>query len=531
MPNTLTWLTAGTAYPIQQTAGDNIESVVFVICANDGADHQGKVRFDIGGPAVLKGMTITPLSDIHQENRTLFARAVLTIPPTVADGDTFTLTATPMLSNGTTPDGAPITLTPCTAWNFDPSSGQVIVSPQSFAKTPANPTQAGYYYELWIRAKKKNGGGPIEGVSAQYILSPPTSAALYLDDNTGTPVPSLLPGAYYINTNAQGLAAARLATLDGVNIQYVTVISNFVGPGSPAREGFYFATTPDSEDEETGWKPPVLPDAMDGVLTLPDAGFDYRITVPVNDPGATDVTRHVIISDRIGFEVDIETTSTIPRPDTDLDTTSNPNTFTVFSQDEDGNIQCTGTQAYTIQGVPGPNLPDPNLSPRVLPEALIDPDPANRILTRTQVDAHNGLGIALNPIAIDQMGPSDKGNNYDTSLPASATTVVFGYYMNGYESPTSFFVISGRYGNSDIVPPLPELTLAATKATLQWSQPYAVLKYARSIGWYQNSSAVPPRQQCGFDYYIEQLQNGVANRWYSSLASQTQLPYTANITA
>ncbi|GGB11903.1 hypothetical protein GCM10011491_44750 [Brucella endophytica] len=528
MPNTLTWLTAGTAYPIQQTADDNIKSVIFVICANDGSDHQGKVRFEISGPAVTKGMTITSPSAIQKTGEIFFARATLTIPPTVADGDTFTLSATPTKSDGTV-DGVSIALGPCTAWNFDGNSGKTVRSPQSFAKTPGDPTLVGYHYNVWVSVRKKNGGGPIEGVSVQYNLSPQSTSKLYLQD--GTEAPSFLPGVYYINTNAQGEAAAILATTPGVNIQYITLDSTLTGLGTLAIGRFYFATTPDPQDQGIGWLAPTLPDAVGGVLTLPDVGNDYRITYIVNDPEAGGVTRHVIISDRVGFQVDATATSTFLRPDTDLDTTSNPNTFTAFSQDQAGNISCSPLQRYTIRGTPGLNLPNPALSPRVLPEALIDPDPANRILTRNVVNVHGGLGIALTPILIDQMGPSDKGNNYDTSLPASATTVVFSYYMNGYESATSLALRSNKYNNGYMVTPVPELTLTANKASLQWSQPYAVLLYACSVGWYQNPSAVPPRQKCGFEYYIEQLQNGVANRWYSSLASQTQLPYTANIPA
>ncbi|GGB11908.1 hypothetical protein GCM10011491_44760 [Brucella endophytica] len=535
MVNTLHWMTAGVTYPRPASGNGAKEIGLWVNCANGGTAGNGLVQFGVTGEATTKGVKILKdeFAQIISTNGIYLAHAIISIPDTVTDGDTFTLTATP-LNSDLSSDGTPIALGPCKSMVFDETTtGQNVLSVQHFAKTPGDPTKPGNHYQIFLNVKTP-AGGAIAGAAAEIILDPPGTSKLYLDDDTATEASSYLPGVYYINSNASGRVQARLATNPGVRIQVVTVTGNVVGMKSNPSAHFYFSRTSDTADQSPGWLPPTLPDAdSNGYLHLQHDQKTFRLTVPINDPYATPAHRGVIINDDFAFLVHASTTTTVREAVTHLviggGTVSN--WFTVFSQDHNGAIECSGASGYGVKNAPGANLPDQDAGPRVLPEALIDPDPANRVLTKNHINAHDGIAIALNPIIISSMGLSDNGNNFDPSLPASATTVVFGYYMNGYESSASIAVKSRRFSNFDMHTPLPGLTLATDNAALEWSQPYAVLKYAHSVGWYQNSSAVPPRQPCGFDYYIEQVQNGVANRWYSSLTSQIQLPYTANIPA
>lgn len=526
--NDLTWITAGTAYPIQDGGDSTIESVIWVKCTNRGTGNTGKVRFDVTGPG---DSSTTVFANIIEISGVYVARMTLVLPDSVTDGEKFILNATPVQSNGATEDGAPATPLDATAWRYDPSSGKALIVKEAYAKTPGDETKPGYFYTLSVTAKKKNGGGAIPGAAVEFTVSPVNNVRLY-SDSTLARVPALLPDAFYLNTDAQGRATARIATTAGTNIQWLQLESEVQGTHARALASVYFSTTPDYPDTIPGWQGPSLPDAVNGVLALPDDGQEYKLTVPINDPGNGNVTRHVIINDQTAFPVKFTTEETLLLPDTHLNYSSSTtsNTFTVFSQDANGSILSAYNQ-YGISGTPWGNLPDPDQTPRVLPEALIDPDPSTRILTKNYVNVHDGLGIALKPVTIGLMGLSDLNGTFDINAMAD-TTVVFRYYMNGYEAANSLAVRHGTFGSltDDVTSPVPALQLSADHLTLEWTQPFAILQYALSVGWYQNPSAVPPRQQCGFDYYIQQIQNGQKHHWYSDLKSQTATPYTANIT-
>ncbi|GGB11899.1 hypothetical protein GCM10011491_44740 [Brucella endophytica] len=525
--NDLTWITAGTAYPIQDGGDSTIESVIWVKCTNQGTSNAGQVRFDVTGPG---DSSATVFAKIIEISGVYVARMTLILPDSVTDGENFILNATPVRSDRVTEDGAPAGRLDATAWRYDPSSGKSLKVKEAYAKTPGDATKPGYFYTLSVTARKKNGGGAIPGAAVEFSVSPSNNVKLY-SDSTLARLPALLPDAFYLNTDAQGQAIARIATTDGINIQWLKLESELQGTHTRAETSVYFSTTPDYPDAIPGWQGPSLPDAVNGVLTLPDDGQNYKLAVPINDPDDGNVTRHVIINDQIAFPVSFTSEETLLLPDTHLifDPSTTSNTFTVFSQDASGSILSAYNQ-YGVSGTPWGNMPNPDEKPKILPEALIDPDPANRILTKNYVNAHDGLGIALNPITISMMGPSDLGGTFDINAMAD-TTAVFRYYMNGYEAPNSLTIRKGTFSNltDDVTSPVPAPQLSADKLTLEWTQPFAILQYALSVGWFQNASAIPPRQQCGFDYYIQQIQNGQKHHWYSLLTSQTAKPYTANI--
>ncbi|GGB11913.1 hypothetical protein GCM10011491_44770 [Brucella endophytica] len=537
MTNTVTWMTAGTVYP-RPGSGTPREINLWLSFAEFGPN--GNVKVEVTGPAAAKGVKTVPangIAAIRNENDYYVASMKIEIPSTLVDTDEFTLTATPLTSNLSN-DGQAIPLGPCTTKEFDETnSGQNVLSTEPYATTPGDPTSPGNYYTVFLNIKDSSSG--FAGAAAELILDPPGTTAKLYDAISNQPLLEGLPGVFYVNSNTNGQTRCKLATTEGVNIQIVKVTGSVVGLGTEASANFFFSTTPDSGDQTPGWVAPTLPDAAGGnILTLDPGQTTYRLTVPVNDEQSNPPYRGVIINDTSAFLYTQATTSTLDNESvTKLVLNGGPksNWFTVFSQDNQGNISCSPASQYEVKGAPGNNLPDISLT-RSAPEPLVDPFPSTGIITKNTVNAHDGLGLILTDIQIAQLGLSDKGKAYDKTLAITATSVVFTFYMNGYESSTSVSIRSQAYNKPDeLNTPIPTLAYDTNPPTkLVWSTSLVSMIYALSIGWYQNSSVRPPRKPCGFEYYIQQMQNSVPHKWYSKIDTQRALPagwYEANIPA
>lgn len=540
MPNTVTWLTNGTKYP-RLAAGDN-SMRLWVKTSTFGTGGNGVVQFTLDNTSSGKGVSLDPLNGIanitDNGNGVYLANIKLILPSSLTDTDQFTVTAAP-LTSASGNDGIPVAANTATSVVLDlAKTGASISSNQTYATTPGDPGMVGKYYQIFTNVISSTGAA-VQGVPVVLTIDPSITAKLYIDNASGTEALSGVPGTYYLNSGTNGRATLRLATLPGVNIQVIKVTGDIIGStGQSPTANFFFSKTPDGQDLDPSWQNPSCPDAQSGgCIPLTGDQQTFRLTVPINDATAQDVIyRGVVINDTSAFTVGFLSTQTVDVPVTKLNIDPSPgsNWFTVFSQDNVGSITCSGSQGYCVSGTLTRNLPDKNKSPRVTPEPTVDPYPWNGILTKNAVNAHDGLGLKLTDILIADLGLSDKGNPYDITKPVTDTSVVFTFYMNGYEAANSQTVRIGTYNRTDeFNSPVPTLKYnpATDPTSLVWTQPLVALAYAFSVGWYTNPNAKPPRQTCGFEYYIQQMQGSISNKWYSKLDIQLGTPYLADITA